>query len=87
MRVVFHDKFKKDYKKLKKGEQNRFDNRLKIFLENHFHPILKNHPLHGKYYGCHSINIGGDLRAIFEMPEKDVVYFMALDTHSKLYSG
>ena len=87
MRIVFHDKFKKDYKKLKKGEQNRFDNRLKIFLENQFHPILKNHPLRGKYDGCQSINVGGDLRAIFEMPEKDVAYFIALDTHSKLYSG
>lgn len=87
MRVVFHDKFKKDYKKLKKGEQNRFDNRLKIFLENPFHPILKSHPLHGKYDGCQSINVGGNLRAIYEISGENIAYFLALDTHSKLYSS
>lgn len=86
MRVVFHDRFKKDYKKLKKSEQERFDNRLRIFLESQFHPILKNHPLHGKYDGYRSINVGGDLRAIYETPEKGVAYFIALDTHNKLYS-
>ena len=87
MKVVFHARFKKGYRKLKKNEQERFDSRLKIFLDNAFHPVLKNHPLHGRYNGCRSINIGGDLRAVYEIADNDTAYFLVLDTHSKLYSS
>ena len=85
MRVVFHKNFKKQFKKLRKNEQNKFNAQLAIFLENPFDPLLNNHPLQGKYEGFRSINIGGDLRAIYEMAEKDIAYFIAIDTHSKLY--
>ncbi len=76
MRALFHKDFKKRYKKLRA-----------IFLENPFDSLLNNHPLQGKYEGFRSINVGGDLRAIYEMAEKDVAYFIAIDTHSKLYSS
>lgn len=85
MRAVFHKNFKKQFKKLRKNEQNKFNAQLAIFIENPFDPLLNNHPLQGKYEGFRSINIGGDLRAIYEMAEKDIAYFIAIDTHSKLY--
>ncbi|KKT41007.1 MAG: Plasmid stabilization system [Candidatus Giovannonibacteria bacterium GW2011_GWA2_44_13b] len=86
MKVVFHQNFKKQYRKLRKNQQQKFDDQLSIFLENPFDPLLNNHPLQGKYEGFRSINVGGDLRAIYEMAEKDIAYFIAIDTHSKLYS-
>ena len=85
MRAVFHKNFKKQFKKLRKNEQNKFNTQLAIFIENPFDLLLNNHPLQGKYEGFRSINIGGDLRAIYEMAEKDIAYFIAIDTHSKLY--
>jgi len=85
MRAVFHKNFKKQFKKLRKNEQNKFNTQLAIFIENPFDPLLNNHPLQGKYEGFRSINIGGDLRAIYEMAEKNIAYFIAIDTHSKLY--
>ncbi len=87
MRVVFHKNFKKQYKKLQRNQQNKFDWQLAIFLENPFNPLLNNHPLQGRYDGFRSINVGGDLRAIYEMVEKDITYFITIDTHSKLYSS
>jgi len=86
MKVLFHTNFKKQYKKLLGNQQTKFNEQLAIFLENPFHPLLNNHPLQGKYNGYRSINVGGDLRAIYEMAEKDIAYFIAIDTHSKLYS-
>ncbi|MDP3935098.1 MAG: type II toxin-antitoxin system RelE/ParE family toxin [Candidatus Giovannonibacteria bacterium] len=87
MRAVFHKNFKKQFKKLRKNEQNKFNAQLAIFIENPFDPLLNNHPLQGKYESFRSINIGGNLRAIYEMAEKDIAYFIAIDTHNKLYSS
>ncbi|OGF52378.1 hypothetical protein A3I27_02375 [Candidatus Giovannonibacteria bacterium RIFCSPLOWO2_02_FULL_43_11b] len=86
MKAIFHIHFKKQFKKLRRGQQNKFSEQLAVFLENPFEATLNNHPLRGRYAGFRSINVGGDLRAIYGMVEKDTAYFIAIDTHSKLYS-
>ena len=83
--VIFHSSFKKQYKKLRAGEQNRCDTRLLLFEQNYSHPLLDNHPLHGKYAGFWSINVGGDLRAVYEYVGGEIVRFVDVDTHSNLY--
>ena len=50
-----------------------------------FFPILQNHQLHGGWEGYGSINIGGDLRAIYYYENKDTVKFVNIDTHGNLY--
>ena len=85
MIVSYHLKFKKKYGKLRKNEKDRFKERRNIFLSDPFHPILGNHALKGKYDGYRSINIGGDLRAVFRIIRDDAVLFADLDTHSNLY--
>lgn len=85
MRVILHKNFERQYKKLRPGEKRRFKERKNIFLQNPYHPTLNNHPLQGKYKGYRSINVGGDLRAIYELIDDDLAYFVAIDTHSKLY--
>ncbi len=51
-----------------------------------FHPLLNNHPLAGRWTGYRSINITGDYRAIYELIEEDLAYFVTIDTHSNLYT-
>lgn len=85
MIVRFHRDFEKRYKKLKAGEKNKFKKRLKIFLQDEFNSILNNHPLKGKYKGYRSINITGDLRAVYKRINKKAVVFAVIDTHSNLY--
>ena len=77
--------FDKKYSQLKEGERDRFKTRIKLFQENIHHPLLHNHKLHGKYEGYRSINIGGDLRAIYKLTPPDTAVFVAIDTHTKLY--
>lgn len=85
MEIFLHKNFLKKYKTLKAGEKKRFQERRDIFLENPFHPILNNHALSGKYKGLRSINIGGDLRVVYDTISDDSVLFIGIDTHSKLY--
>ncbi len=87
MFVVFHTSFKKRYKKLRKREQRRTDERLLLFQVDRLHPLLGLHPLIGKYSGFWSINVGGDLRAVFEYVNESAVRFVDIDTHSHLYGA
>ncbi len=85
MKVLRHQTFKKHYKKLREGEQRRVKERLALFLQNPFDPNLNNHPLKGRYSGCRSINIGGDLRAVYKLLADGMAFFFTINTHSNLY--
>lgn len=84
MRIDFHKDFIKQYNKLSIKLKDKYDERLEVFKENPFAPELNNHSLHGEYLGYRSINITGDLRAIYKIKE-DCTYFVTIDTHSNLY--
>lgn len=86
MKILFHNNFKKEYKKLTSREQRKCDERMAVFGENPYSVALKNHPLHGVYKGFRSISIMGDIRAIYELIDDDIAYFITIGTHSDLYS-
>jgi len=54
-------------------------------MENPFNPILNNHALHGKWGRYRSINITGNLRALYELIDIDTALLILVDTHSNLY--
>ena len=84
MEPQFHKKFQKQYKKLPAKMREKVKERLLMFKTDPMSPELNNHALHGKYVGCRSINVTGDLRAIYEV-RNIRVRFVYLDTHSNLY--
>ena len=86
MNIRFHKNFGKQYKKLKRKEQKKVQERLELFSENPFNPWLNNHPLKGKYTDYRSINITGDLRAVYKFISEKECIFVAVDNHSNLYS-
>ena len=85
MRIDYHKRFTKQYKKLPLKVRLKFVERLKIFINNPISPELSNHPLNGEYLGYRSINITGDVRAVYEV-QNHVIKFLFIDTHSNLYS-
>lgn len=85
MIIKFAAKFKKQYKKLPKKFQNQFDDRLRLFVSDPTAPQLRVHPLQGKYSGYWSMNISGDLRALYRRDGDEVVIFALIGTHSQLY--
>ena len=85
MRIIFHKNFSRQYSKLQQKEQQKTDSRIELFEKNSLDPLLNNHALHGEYNGYRSINIIGDLRAIYEEINSDTIHFIALGTHHELY--
>lgn len=85
MKIRFHHNFEQQYKKLRLNEKKKCKERCEIFLNNPFNPLLRNHPLQGKYAGYRSINISGDVRAVYRLIDKDIAYFVAIGRHRDLY--
>lgn len=84
MIIDYHKDFIKSFKKLPKKTKEKFKDRQLLFEENEFNPGLNNHMLKGKWLGYRSINVTGDIRAIFKRSSEGVI-FVAIDTHSNLY--
>jgi len=84
MIILFHSSFKKAYHKQTEGVRTRFDARLRIFKADPFHLSLNNHILRGRWRGYRSINITGDIRAVFKQKD-DRAIFVDIDTHHNLY--
>ena len=84
MIITYHKDFKKSFEKLSKKIKEKFGERILLFEVDQFNPVLNNHSLKGKYLGYRSINITGDLRAIYKKSSAEIM-FTALDSHSNLY--
>ena len=84
MNIVYHKIFLKDYKQLSPTQKEKLEKRLRLFFLDEFNPILNNHPLKGKYLGYRSINVTGDLRAIYKKIDNTAL-FVTIDSHSNLY--
>ncbi|MBI1754911.1 type II toxin-antitoxin system YafQ family toxin [Candidatus Azambacteria bacterium] len=65
--------------------KEKFKEKRNLFIEDMFHPLLNNHPLTRKYDGYRSINITGDIRAIFYVKTDGGVVFVTIGSHSELY--
>lgn len=83
--IEFHKDFVKDLRKLDPKLQKKFWQRLELWQEQPLHPLLNHHVLSGKLKGKHSINITGDVRAIYEEKGDNVVLYLLIGTHSQLY--
>lgn len=85
MIILFHRHFSKTYQKTPVKIRKYFRSRLKLFVENPFHPLLNNHALHGDLVGYRSINITGDIRAVYKVLDEQTVEFALLGSHGELY--
>ena len=82
--IAFERSFEKTYVKLGKGCKKKVKERIALFMSDEFDPILNNHSLNGKYLGYRSINISGDLRAVYKK-KGDIAVFAYLGNHNNLY--
>jgi addiction module RelE/StbE family toxin len=84
MRIVYTKKFLKCLDNQPIKIQEKFQQRVVLFIRDKFNPILANHRLGGEYKGYRSINITGDIRAIFQ-EKNEAVIFISVGSHSQLY--
>lgn len=81
---IYHRDFDKSYKKQTDEVKRAFKERRNLLFIDNGHPLLNNHPLQGKWHGCWSINVTGDVRAIYEV-EGFIAIFLDIGSHSQLY--
>lgn len=86
MDVVFKKQFMKEYGKLTSGQKIRVEETILCFREDPFHPLLKNHALHGDLIGRRAISAGGDLRLIFYADDHyEKTVFLRIGSHEQVY--
>jgi addiction module RelE/StbE family toxin len=84
MTVAYSRAFIKQAKKLSPDLRKKLQAKIKTFTNNPLSPALRNHALKGKYKEYRSIDITGDMRALYLQQDGEVV-FDAVGTHSQLY--
>ena len=77
--------FKKKTDKLPRKIRAALAERLRLFVQEPFNPLLDNHKLSGDRKHQRSINITGDWRLIFEECDENTVWLIDIDTHNNLY--
>jgi addiction module RelE/StbE family toxin len=85
MIVQYLPKFKKQYKKLPQRFQEQFDERVRLFTIDPTHPKLRAHPLKGELAGYWSMNVNGDIRALYIMQGETIIIFALIGSYSQLY--
>lgn len=78
--------FRRQYKKLPKKVQNQATIRITAWQKDPSHVQFHDHQLKGDYVAYRSINITGDVRALYYLREDGTaVIFAFIGTHSQLY--
>lgn len=85
IRIEYTKKFSKQYARLNPKLRTRFKQRQRLWLDDPYNPQLHLHMLSGEYVGLYSINITGDIRALYQKIDDTYVIFGFIGTHSQLY--
>lgn len=84
MIVSYSKNFLKQAKNLDVRLRQKLYERITLFIKNPLDPSLRNHALKGRYKLYRSIDITGDVRALY-LTHKGQVIFDTVGTHSQLY--
>jgi addiction module RelE/StbE family toxin len=82
--IAYSKSFIKQAKLLNAATRQKLLQRIELFSNNPLDPVLRNHPLKGKYKDYRSIDVTGDIRALYLARGTEAI-FDAVGTHSQLY--
>jgi len=88
MNIYYSDSFKKAFKKrfsFNKRLIKKIKERILLFQQNPYHPILKTHRLIGAKKDLFSFSVTGDVRIIFFYKDEESVVFIDIGSHNQVY--
>lgn len=88
MEIAFSPTFERNFRKRFRGKmhlEEKFWQRLEIFLQDPFDSRLKTHKLTGKLKELWSFSVEYDIRVIFYFTTKTQVIFVDIGTHDEVY--
>lgn len=89
MKINLSDKFRKYYQKRIPQDsslENKYKERVQIFLRDQRNPVIKDHALTGKLASFRAFWITGDVRVVYFVESKDFVTFINIGSHNQVYS-
>ena len=84
-RIRFSNKFKKQYQKLSPKLKQQTKSQISLWQDSPHDKSLRAHRLSGKMSRFYSINITGDVRALYEVIDGEIYLYQMIGTHSQLY--
>lgn len=81
MKILYHPKFAREYKKLSRKVKELAEEREKIFRKNPFDARLKTHKLQGALKEFWSFSLDYRYRIIFDFYDKNIVQFYSVGDH------
>ena len=85
MEIRFNTRFKRQLRRLPRGVQLKFNQRLQLLVDRPNHPQLRVHRLRGDLSNYRSFSVTGDIRVIFEIQPGEAINLLAIGSHSELY--
>ncbi len=82
MKIFYSSKFSRDYKKLPLGVKRMAEKKELIFRKDPFDPRLRTHKLKGTLSGFFSFSINQKYRIIFEIVNKNTIWFHSVGDHA-----
>ena len=82
MDIFYHEKFKRQFKKLDRRVKELAYEREAIFLKNPFDPRLKTHKLHGALADYWTISVDNRHRIILKFMDSKTAKFYEIGDHS-----
>jgi len=81
MKILYHSRFLKQFKKLPKDLQLIFSKKESIFRSNPFIKSLETHKLHPPFVNTWAFSLNKKYRVAFDFVGEDMVLFHAIGTH------
>ncbi len=88
VKITFSSSFKRAFQKRIKGRQdieNKFWEKVNIFLKNPLDSQLRTHKLSGKLEGLWSFTVEYDVRVVFYFSGQGKVVFVDMGKHEEVY--
>jgi len=88
MEIAFSPTFERNFRKRFKSKpqlQEKFWQRVTLFLENPFDSRLKTHKLTGRLKELWSFSVEYDIRVVFYFMTNEKVVFVDIGTHDEVY--
>lgn len=88
MQILLSKDFIKYYRKrIPSGSdlEQRYKDRVAIFVKDRKASVLKNHKLTGKLKGKNAFSITGDIRVVYIEESKNLIVFVDIGSHNQVY--
>ena len=84
-KIRYSKKFKQQYQKLSPKLRQKTKDQIALWQDSPRDTSLRTHRLSGKMSHFYSIDITGDVRALYEVIDGEIYLYQMVGTHSQLY--